>query len=62
MGDSSVISESVTTALLQEHDELVQLIIHEESSPGSSISCCWGRTVHSWARCIRSVCSIVNSK
>ena len=31
MGDAPVITESVTTALLQEHDELVQLIIHEES-------------------------------
>lgn len=30
MGDAPVISESVTAALLQEHDELVQLIIHEE--------------------------------
>ena len=29
MGDAPVISESVTTALLQEHDELVQLLIFE---------------------------------
>ena len=30
MADAPVMSESLTAALLQEHDELVQLIIHEE--------------------------------
>lgn len=30
MADAPEASESVTTALLQEHDELVQLIMHEE--------------------------------